>query len=195
MNKLNAQKVQHAKTPGLLADGGGLYLQVSPTGTKSWIFRYNVDGKDRHHGLGSANTLSLAEAREKAQACRKMRLDGLDPIEEKKKLRAAVRLEAARTVTFRECAETYIDIHRPGWKNPKHVGQWGSTLSTYVYPVFGDLPVADIDASLVIRVLEPIWTEKTETATRVRGRIEKILDWAKVRGAPLPRLPERASGG
>lgn len=182
MGKLTALHVSRATEPGLLNDGGGLYLQTGPTGTKSWIFRYRVNGRLRDHGLGSAGTLSLAEARDKAQACRKMRLEGLDPIEVKRRRQAAARLEVARSITFAECAERYIKAHRAGWKNPKHAAQWSATLSTYVYPVFGALSVADIDVGLVLRALEPIWTTKPETAGRVRGRIEAVLDWAKVRG-------------
>ncbi|WP_413203299.1 tyrosine-type recombinase/integrase [Rhodospirillum sp. A1_3_36] len=182
MGKLTALHVSRATKRGLLGDGGGLYLKVTETGTKSWVFRFRENGRLRHHGLGSAETLSLAEAREKALLCRKMRLEGIDPIEAKKRRQATARLKAARSITFAECAEAYIEAHRAGWKNPKHALQWPSTLSTYVYPVFGPVSVADVDRTLVLQVLEPIWNDKTETATRLRGRIEKILDWARVRG-------------
>jgi len=182
MYKLTALQIKNATKRGLLGDGGGLYLQITAAGSKSWIFRYRVGAKLRNHGLGSANTLSLADAREAALECRKMRLNGLDPIDEKKKLRVTAQLETAKTVTFKVCAERYIEAHKSSWKNKKHAGQWESTLSKYAYPVFGDLPVGDIDLNLVLKVIEPIWTTKTETASRVRGRIQKVLDFAKVRG-------------
>lgn len=182
MPKLTALKITRAQKPGLLGDGGGLYLQISATGSKSWIFRYRVDGRLRDHGLGSLSTVSLSEARDKALHCRRLRVAGIDPIDARKEQRVAARLEAAKALTFADCATAYIEAHKPGWKNAKHAEQWTSTLSTYVYPVFGDLPVAEIDVGLVLKAIEPIWAEKPETAARVRGRIEAILDWAKVRG-------------
>jgi len=182
MGKLTAYQIQHAKKPGLHGDGGGLYLQVKASGAKSWIFRYRVEGKLRNHGLGSTSLLSLAEAREKALACRKLRLEGIDPIEAKKQARIEAQLEAARAMSFRDCAETYIEAHKAGWKSNKHADQWRRTLESYVYPVFGELPVADVNVALVMRAIEPIWAEKSETASRTRGRIEMVLDWAKVRG-------------
>ncbi len=182
MGKLTALQVTRATKRGLLGDGGGLYLQITASGSKSWIFRFRVNGKLRNHGLGSVNTLSLVEARNKALECRKMRLNGIDPIEAKKQQRAAVRLDEAKAITFADAAESYIESHRAGWKNAKHAGQWTATLTTYAYPVFGDLPVADIDVGLVLKAIEPIWTTKSVTADRVRGRIEAVLDYAKVRG-------------
>ncbi|MBF0383833.1 MAG: integrase arm-type DNA-binding domain-containing protein [Magnetococcales bacterium] len=182
MGKLTVLQISRAKKRGLLNDGDGLYLRVSATGTKSWIFRYRDHGRLRDHGLGTLSTINLAEAREVARQCRKLRLQGLDPIEEKKRRLTAAKIEAAKAISFAECAASYIETHRTGWKNAKHAKQWGSTLSTYVYPVFGDLPVAEINVGLVMRAIEPIWTTKPETASRVRGRIEAVLDWAKVRG-------------
>jgi hypothetical protein len=182
MGKLTALQVSRTDKRGLYNDGDGLYLQVGASNQKSWIFRYRKDGRLRDHGLGSARTLSLSEAREAARECRKMRLQGIDPIEAKKQQRTVIKLEAAKSITFADCAEKYIATHRSGWKNAKHAGQWTATLSTYVYPVFGALPVAEIDVTLVLKAIEPIWTTKAETASRVRGRIEAVLDWAKVRG-------------
>lgn len=182
MGKLTKASVARATERGMLNDGDGLYLQISVNGAKSWIFRFRDGGRQRYHGLGSANTLSLAEAREAARVCRKMRLDGIDPIAAKQQKRTSARLEAAKSITFAECAEAYIDAQRTGWKNPKHAQQWRNTLATYVYPVFGDLPVAAVDANLLFKALHPIWASKQETAARVRGRIESVLDWAKVRG-------------
>ena len=181
MHRLTAAAVARQSKPGKYADGGQLWLQVSKWGTKSWLFRYNRHGKDRWHGLGAVDILSLAEARERARYCRKLLLDDIDPIDHRKAQRTQARLEAARAMTFRECAEAYIEAHRPSWKNPKHAAQWPSSLSTYAYPFFGDLPVADIDTPLVLKALEAIWSSKPETANRVRGRIELVLDWATAR--------------
>ena len=182
MAKLTAPQVSRATKRGLIGDGGGLYLKITPTGTKSWVFRYRVGKKLRDHGLGSAETLSLAEARDRALACRKLRLDGFDPIEVKKRRLVAAQLEAAKTISFENCAKQYIAAHKSAWKNAKHAWQWENTLSKYAYPEFGDVPVADVDRLLVLKVLEPIWYDKTETATRLRGRIERVLEYAKVRG-------------
>ena len=180
--RLTARAVRWAKAPGMYADGAGLYLLVGRTGSKSWVYRYRQDGRLRDMGLGPLHTVSLAEARDAALACRKLRREGGDPIEARRAGRTQVRLDAAKAMTFRQCAEAYIAAHKPGWKNPKHAAQWPSTLFAYVYPIFGSLPVQAIDTALVTKAIEPIWTEKPETAGRVRGRIEVILDWAATRG-------------
>ena len=177
---LTALKIKQNLKPGMYADGLGLYLKVRPGNSKSWIFRYRINGKLRDMGLGPFHTVSLAGAREKAEVCRVMRLKGLDPLEERLKEQQAKTIEAVTTITFEKCAETYIATHRDGWKNGKHAEQWTTTLQTYVYPIFKDRPVAAIDDALVLKVLQPIWKNKTETASRVRGRIERILDWARV---------------
>lgn len=182
MSKLTALQISRLSKRGLYGDGGGLYLQITAAGVKSWIFRYRDNGRLRNHGLGPLGTVSLAEAREAALACRKLRLQGIDPIEAKKQKRATEKLEAAKSITFAECANAYIEAHRAGWKNAKHVYQWEMSLGKHAFPVFGDLPVAAVDAPLVLRALEPIWDKKNETARRLRGRIERVLDWAKVRG-------------
>lgn len=176
---LTALQIRHHK-PGMYADGLGLYLKVRPGDSKSWVFRYRIDGKLRDMGLGPFHTVSLADAREKAEACRIMRLKGLDPLEERSKEQQTKTIETTVAITFEKCAETYIATHRDGWKNGKHAEQWTTTLQTYVYPVFKDRPVAAIDDALVLEVLQPIWKDKTETASRVRGRIERILDWARI---------------
>ena len=165
---------------GMHNDGGNLYLQIAPGNGASWIFRFKRDGRktSRDHGLGSFYTLGLAEAREKARECRKMLLDGRDPIEEKRAARAARRLEAARVLTFRQCAEGYLAANESSWKNVKHRQQWRSTLSTYAYPVIGDLPVQSVDEAGIIKVLLPVWHEKAETARRLRMRVETIIEWA-----------------
>lgn len=177
---LTALKIRQNLKPGMYADGLGLYLKVRPGNSKSWIFRYRIGGKLRDMGLGPLHTVSLAEARERAEVCRAARLKGLDPLEERLKEREAKTIEAGETITFEKCAETYIATHKDGWKNSKHADQWTATLQTYVYPVFKETPVAAINDTLVLKVLQPIWKDKTETASRIRGRIENILDWARV---------------
>ena len=180
--KLLAVEVAKAKGPTVLHDGGGLYLRVSRTGTKSWVFRFQLDGKRRDMGLGPYPDISLAEARGKATDHRKLRHDGIDPLEARETERQAQRLSVARGRTFREMAEEFIGRYEVSWRNPKHRRQWRNTLATYVYPILGELPVAAIDTGLIVQVLDPIWTEKPETASRVRGRIEAVLDAATVRG-------------
>lgn len=152
------------------------------SGAKSWIFRYMKNGKAREMGLGPVRDVSVAEAREHASACRKLLLDGKDPIDARKAVRQAEALAHAKTVTFAECAESYIESHKTGWKNDKHVSQWRNTLRDYAFPYLENLSVGAIDTGLVMKCLEPIWVAKPETASRVRGRIESILDWAKARG-------------
>lgn len=182
INRLTALQVQKLSKPGYHADGAGLHLCVKATGGKSWIFRYRFGGKEREMGLGPLHTISLAEAREKALAQRKMLLDGVDPLAAKHASEVQRKLAEASVITFDTAATSYIASHRAGWKNEKHAEQWTNTLTTYASPVFGSLPVADITTPLVLRVLEPIWTTKTETASRVRGRVEKVLDWCKTQG-------------
>lgn len=194
IGKLTALAVPREKRPGYHGDGGGLYLQVSPGGAKSWVFRFKVEGRTREMGLGPVHAISLAEAREAATECRRLRVQGIDPIEARKAKRQQARLEAAKGMTFRTCAERYIGAHKAGWRNPKHPLQWASTLTTYAYPVFGDLPVKAIDVGLVMKAVEPIWATKTETASRLRGRIESVLDWAAARGYRQGDNPARWRG-
>ncbi|MGZ5897701.1 MAG: tyrosine-type recombinase/integrase, partial [Xanthobacteraceae bacterium] len=198
INRLTAVAIRNAK-PGMHADGGGLYLQVSPgtagnTHNKSWLFRYAVSGRERQMGLGSLNTVSLAEARDMALQYRQQRQQGVDPIEARNVERAQMRTDDAKSMTFDQCSKAYIAAHRAGWSNVKHASQWTNTLATYASPVFGKLPVQTIDVGLVMKVLEPIWTTKTETATRVRERIESVLDWAGARGYRSGENPARWKG-
>ncbi|WP_018262482.1 tyrosine-type recombinase/integrase [Methylobacterium sp. WSM2598] len=179
---LSAVRVATLRTPGMSGDGGGPWLQVTGNGAKSWIFRFTLRGRARAMGLGSASPFSLAEARDEALVCRKLCAEGIDPIEARKAKRQDLAAKAAHAMTFRQSAETYISTHRASWRNAKHAMQWSSTLETYLHPVPGDWPVAAVDTRLVMRVLEPIWTNKSETANRLRGRIEAILDWARTRG-------------
>jgi integrase len=201
MHRLTAAKVATIKKPGRYGDGGGLYLRVAEYETKgglarskNWLFRFAVGGKERLMGLGSIDTLSLKEARERARECRKSLLDGFDPIEVRKERRQQASVQAARGRTFKACAEAFIKAHRAGWKNPKHAAQWPATLAAHVYPVIGSLPVAGVDTAVVVKCLEPIWTERPETASRVRGRIESVLDWAKAHGYRSGENPARWRG-
>lgn len=192
--RLTALQVKRATAPGSLPDGNGLYLQVGPNGSKSWIFRFKIQGRTRWMGLGPAHTVSLAEAREKARDQRRLLLAGVDPIEARDAEEKRLLLEAARSRTFAECVTAYIDAHRDKWKNAKHADQWKSTLETHANPTIGHLPVAAVDTGLVTQVLEKIWKTTPETASRLRGRIEKILDWARVRGYREGENPARWRG-
>lgn len=184
------------KEPGRYADPGcrGLWLQIAAAGTKSWLLRFMLNGKARAMGLGSVELVPLAEARERAREARRLLLDGKDPLEARKAERLVQQLDAARTLTFEACAIKYIAAHEPTWRNGVHRAQWRSTLATYAYPTIGDLPVAEVDTTLVLRVLEPIWTERPETASRLRGRIEAVLDWATARGYRQGENPARWRG-
>jgi integrase len=199
-HRLTSISVAKSKGPGLYGDGAGLYLRIGPRGTKSWIFRYRHDGKLRDMGLGSVQLVTLAEARAAAQEQSKAVLAfrqgaiNLDPIGKRKEQRAALKIEAAKGISFRQCADRYIAAHKAGWRNAKHRGQWTATLETYAYPVFGDVPVQAIDTGLVLKAVEPLWTTKTETASRVRGRIEAILDWATAREYRRGENPARWRG-
>jgi integrase len=193
-NRLTAVAVTKKSKPGLYGDGHGLYLRVAPEGTKSWIFRFMRAGQARKMGLGALHTISLAEARELARSARRTLLDGDDPIEVRRSKRQIAREQAARAITFQECGDRYTATHEVGWKNEKHRQQWRSTLASYAYPVIGDLSVAAVDTTLVVKVLEPIWIEKPETAGRLRGRIERVLDWATARGFRSGDNPARWRG-
>jgi integrase len=194
IGKLSHLAVSRATKRGYLSDGGGLYLQITASGAKSWVFRYREAGRLRELGLGAAHTFTLAEARKRATEQRKLRADGIDPIEHRHAQRSKAKLDAAKAMTFRQCAQAYMDAHRKAWKNDKHAAQWPASLTTYAYPVFGDLPVASIDVALVTKALEPIWQSKTETASRLRGRIETVLDWATARGYRHGDNPARWRG-
>jgi integrase len=179
---------------GYHGDGGGLYLQVTSPYARSWVFRYQRNGKRRDMGLGPVHLIGLAEARRRAQDYRRMLFDGYDPLEVKQSRQAAAAVEAAKTITFEQAAKTYIAAHSAGWRSPKSIQQWESSLRDYAYPVFGALPVAAIDTGLVMRVLEPFWAKKPETAGRVRGRMESILGWATTSGYRQGDNPARWRG-
>ena len=198
-NALTPLAVKNAK-PGRHADGGGLQLLVKPSGARSWVYRFMLAGKSRDVGLGAAGLggMSLADARDEAAALRLKVKAGNDPLVERERLaaQALAKAQAAKVAetTFRDVATTYIAANEESWRNPKHRQQWGNTLASYVYPVIGDLPVADVETAHVLKILEPIWRGKAETASRVRGRIETILDSAKARGYRQSENPARWPG-
>jgi integrase len=185
INRLTARKVATLTKPGRYADGGGLWLQVRSEDRKTWLFRYMRDGKARMMGLGSVNTIDLKKARERARSARAILLDGRDPIDIKHGERAATRIAQAKLVTFKQCAEEFLRVSplAQAWSNDIHRRQWSQSLKDYAFPVLGSIPVDRIDVALVLKALlaDNFWTEKRETASRVRGRIERVLHWAKAR--------------
>lgn len=197
-NKLTPLAIKNAK-PGRHADGAGLYLLVKASGAKSWLYRATVAGKVRDVGLGSAGPagLNLAKARELARAKAAEAASGAIPVSERTKRATVARAalaERAKAKTFKEVAEAYIDLKESGWRNDKHKAQWRSTLAAYAYPQFGDLPVGDVTTEHVLEVLRPIWNTKPETASRLRGRIENIMDAARVQGLCSGENPARWRG-
>jgi integrase len=180
VNKLSAVLVAKLSAPGYYGDGRGLWLQVSPSGSKSWVFRFTLAGKRREMGLGPLHTINLSAAREKALQCGRLVAEGTDPIVARNAGRTAAALSIAQSKTFDDCAVAYIKVHRGSWKSAKHAAQWETSLAAYASPVFGSLPVSNVDTELIVRALRSIWDTRTETATRLRGRIECILDWATV---------------
>lgn len=204
IEKLKVHKLK-TKNPGLLSDGGNLYLQTSAGKDgnlrRSWIFRYQLPGHvsrngrpiARDMGLGSLDAIGLAKARELAANCRELIATGIDPIERRNE-EIAQRAAHVPVPTFDKCAADYIKAHRAGWRNPVHAKQWETTLATYASPVVGKLPVNLVNTDHVMKVLEPIWHEKTDTAKRVRGRIETVLNYATVRKHRHGDNPARWNG-
>jgi len=172
----------------------GLALQVLQSGVKTWILRVKIGGRRRDMGLGGYPEVSLADARTLARQARQKVREGIDPIEERRAARAALMASAAKVLTFKEAAEALIAIKQAEWKNPKHRDQWKATLGRYAYPAIGKLSVADLELSHILNVLQPIWTEIPETASRLRGRIETVLDWATVSGYRTGLNPARWRG-
>lgn len=198
-NALTPLSVKSAK-PGRHADGGGLHLLVKESGARSWVYRFMLAGQSRDLGLGPAGVggISLAAARDARDALRLKVKAGIDPLKERQQ-EAAQALASAQAaqiagITFKAVAEAHISANEEGWRNDKHRQQWKNTLATYVYPIIGDLPVADVATSHVLQIIEPIWKEKAETASRVRGRLETILDAAKARGYREGENPARWRG-
>ena len=201
LRKLSSRSVETERRAGYHADAQqpGLYLQVHPgvSGiTRSWVFRYTspITGKRREMGLGSTTIRSLADARSLSAASSKLVIDGLDPLEQRRLKKLNRHLDEPNTITFDDAARQCIAAKSPEWRNAKHAQQWENTIKTYVSPMLGSLPVNAVDTSHVMRVLEPIWITKTETATRVRQRIEKIIDYAKARGYFTGENPARLEG-
>ncbi len=178
INRLTAIEVKGLTKPGMYPDGDGLYLQVKGATSRSWIYRYTIGGKPRWKGLGSAQSLSLAAARQLRNDERQRIKSGIDPVAVAKAEKAAKEAETVKVVTFADCVESYLADHNESWRNPKHRQQWRNTLTTYAYPAIGKLAATEITASHVVDILRPIWIDKHETARRVRGRIEAVLDYA-----------------
>jgi len=195
IGKLKALQAERlTKKPGMYGDGGGLWLCVSSRNAASWLFRYRLNGRSREMGLGPFADVTLAEARERAAAGRRVKAAGKDPIAERDAQVAHERAEAARAITFRQCAQSYIAAHQSAWKSAKHAAQWSATLRDYAFPLIADVPVQSVDVAMVHKILESIWSSKPETAGRVRGRIEAILDWATARGYRTGENPGRWKG-
>lgn len=200
IDRLTALEVKRLDAVGMHPDGRGLYLQIHTGGSKSWIYRYTIDGRVRAMGLGPTHLVSLATARTMAQEARLLKEQGADPLDVRTAAKPAPtpppakELSADQGLTFRAAAAAYIRANSAAWRNAKHLAQWSATLETYAYRVFGDLPVDQIDTALVLKSLEPIWSVKAETASRLRGRIESVLDWATVRGHREGENPARWKG-
>jgi integrase len=211
LNLLSPKFIEAIDKPGRYADGGGLYLQVTASKnggvTKSWLFRFmrrhvsrTGNPLSREMGLGPLSTnkrdgfITAKEARDRAYQARESLKAGIDPLDARKALRTAERLEGAKAMTFSQCAAEYIKGHQAGWKGQKHVKLWKGSLARYVEPLIGALPVAAVDTGLVLKVLRPIWETKTKTAVDTRSRVELILDWAKIHGYRDGENPARWKG-
>ena len=194
LHRLSALQVAREVDPGYYADGGGLHLQITLSGSRSWIFRYQLAKRSREMGLGALSSISLAEARAEAARCRKLLSEGVDPIEARRAERERAAQASPDVLVFSQAAADYITRYKGSWKNKKHGQQWENTLGTYAYPILGKVDVRDVDTSMVVRVLQPIWLKKPETANRVRGRIEAILDAAKALGKRSGENPARWRG-
>ena len=189
-HKLSALTVSKMSKPGVYGDGAGLFIRVTEGGSKHWIHRFSLRNKAHWMGLGPYPEITLDKARQLTLEARRLRLQGINPITE----RDAENARKHGAITFQECADQYIASHRTGWKNPKHADQWVNTIATYCGPIIGKLPVNEVTVGFVMRVLDPIWATKAETASRLRGRMESILDWAMVRGYRSGDNPARWKG-
>jgi len=184
LHKLSARAVATLSKPGRHSDGGGLYLNLTGSGARSWVFMWKVAGRRREIGLGSLRDVTLAKARDRAAEARRLLADGLDPLAARTK---------PRTMTFGEAADALVESMSPSWRNEKHRAQWRMTLTAYCSPI-RTLPVADLTTEDVLQVLRPIWLTKSETASRLRGRIERVFDFAKARGMRSGENPARWRG-
>lgn len=194
LNRLSANLVKAVAERGYYADGGGLYFRVSAFGTRLWAFRYMRAGRAREMGLGPYPDVSLKEARERAAQARKQLRDALDPIDQRHQARSAMVADRESAMTFSQCAAAYVAAKEKEWKNAKHGDQWRNTLASYAEPVIGSLLVRDVRQSHILKIVEPIWDTKTETASRLRGRIESVLDYATARGYRQGDNPARWKG-
>lgn len=192
MGKLNAGRVRTLTKPGAYGDGAGLYLQVRGPKNRSWLYRFKLHGKGHLMGLGTVDDVSLAEARDAAATARKLVRQGINPIDQRRSLRNQAKTEAG--LTFAQVADLYIGAHERSWRNAKHRQQWRNTLDAYAAPILAKLPVTQVDVGHVMRVIEPLWRDKTETASRLRGRIEAVLDYATARGWRTGENPARWRG-
>ena len=191
---LTVKGIAKTTAAGRYRDDKGLYLQVTKTGAKSWVLRYEREGKERMMGLGPLHAFTLEEARERARLARQKLADGIDPLADRERERSERELAKSRVITFKDAAEGYFEMHKGRWKNEKHAAQFLSTLEAYAYPTIAKLSVADIDTAHIIEILDPIWATKNETASRVRGRIENVLAWSTIRGHRTGDNPARWQG-
>jgi integrase len=194
LQRLNALRVSRPQKPGYLADGGGLYLQSTAAGATSWIYRFMLSTRRREMGLGPYPAVSLAAARKAAADARSLVKAGRDPIDVRNAERARKRLDKAKGTTFDEAAEQFIASNEAAWRSATHRSQWRISLATYASPIIGGMPVENIGVSEITRILKPLWQDKVETAARLRGRIERVLDWARVHGLRAGENPARWRG-
>jgi integrase len=198
LGKLTAKQIENLTAPGTHEDGDGLRLFIKPNGKKYWVLRFQLAGKRREMGLGTYPAIGLKEARQKSSDQRRLLRDGIDPLQarddERTAQQAAEHQRIRKSVTFQDVSNDYIEAHRAGWKNVKHAQQWTNTLATYAAPVIGDLATSQITTEHLLEILKPIWASKAETASRVRNRIELVLDAAKARGLRDGENPARWRG-
>ena len=194
LNRLSATKVTSLTERGYYADGGGLYFRVSKFNTRSWAFRYTRAGKPREMGLGAFPDVILKEARDRAAEARKLLRDDIDPIDQRQAARSTMIAAREAALTFEQCAAAYITVKEHEWKNTKHAAQWRSTLASHAYPVIGSVLINHVEQAHILKILEPLWTTKTETASRLRGRIESVLNYATARGYRKGDNPARWRG-
>jgi hypothetical protein len=201
VKKLSVVLVNTLSLPGYYGDGGGLWLRISRSGSKSWVLRFTLAGRRREMGLGALHTISLAMAREKALECRRMLDDGQDQIVARTATRTKEALSLARVKTFDQCAAAYIKAHRGGWKSAKHAAQWETSLANYASPVFGALPVSEVDTDLVVKALRPIWGHQDRDGGAVAwpdrkhprlGNGQQISCWRK--SGQVARSPGEPAG-
>lgn len=194
--ELGALAVSQIRRRGINFVGGvaGLAINVTASGSRSWILRYQVGGKRKDKGLGGYPDVTLAQAKELARAARTKISHGIDPIEDGRAARSKLIADQTAAITFKQAATQYIDTHEEGWRNAKHAQQWRNTIETYANPTIGKILVRDVGLAQILAILEPIWRTKTETASRLRGRIESVLDWATARGYRTESNPARWKG-